>query len=86
MINLLGILSLIIIEALLVASVVVFFMHKINISDEEILGRDRELGKRMEVIKEKNKIIKEQEKLIEELKNENKQLKRECNRRLQKYN
>ena len=80
MINLIGILSMLIVLAILIFSVVVYFMYKANISDEDILGRDMELGRRTELLKIKNKIIKEQTTKIKELEDENKQLKKELKR------
>lgn len=82
MINLIGILILIILEALLVAGIVVYFMNKANTSDNEIAERDIELGKITEAKRQKNFMIRKLCQRIEELENENKKLKRECNKRL----
>lgn len=80
MINLIGILVLLILEASLVASIVVFCMHKVNITDEDILSRDRELGKRTQEKREKNATILKLVKRVEELENENKRLRKELKR------
>lgn len=80
MINLIGILSLIILEAIFVASVVVYFMNKANLSDEEVLSRDVENGKKTQVIREKNLTINKLVKRVEELEDEIRELKKELKR------
>ena len=80
MINLIGILSLIILEAILVASVVVYFMNKANLSDEEVLSRDVENGKKTQRIRDKNVMIYKLVKKVEELEDENRELKKELKR------
>ena len=77
MINLIGILVLLIIEAILVAGIVVYFIYKANISDNEVAERDKELGQRTQDKRQKNLIINKLVKRIEELEYENKELKRE---------
>lgn len=84
MINFIGIVVLLLIVAVMFHSTVAYYKHKLNISDNEIAERDRELGKRTSIIKEKNITIRLQETMIMELENENKKLKRECNKRLRK--
>ena len=84
MINLIGILSLIVIEAILFMSVIVYFKNKINSIDEEILSRDKTLGEKTEEIKQKNLIIDQKNAEIEELKNEIKEIRREYSQRLRK--
>ena len=80
MINLIGILSLIILEAILVASVVVYFMNKANLSDEEVLSRDVENGKKTQRIRDKNAMIYKLVKRVEELEDEIRELKKELKR------
>lgn len=86
MINLIGILILVVIEAILIMALISYFSNKLNNKDEEIAERDKVLGERTQLIREKNMIIKEQNALIEDLKNENRELERKCNTRLQKNN
>ena len=80
MINLIGILIMLILEALVVSYIILKYVDKANRSDEEVLGRDIENGKKTEVIKRKNFIIKQQNECIKELVNENKELKRQLKR------
>lgn len=80
MINLIGILSLLIVLATFIVSVIAFFIYKSHLSDNEVAERDRELGLRTETIRGKNATIMELVKRIEELEDENKQLKKELKR------
>ena len=80
MINLIGILSLLVVLATFVVSVILFFVNKSHLSDNEVAERDRELGLRTETIRGKNATIMELVKRIEELEDENKQLKKELQR------
>ena len=82
MINLIGILILIIIEAIIIMSCVSYCRHIIDIKEKEIIERDKLLADRMEMIRKRNIIIREKTLKIEELENEIKQLKRENNKRL----
>lgn len=78
MINLIGILCLIIILATLIASMIVFYQHKINIIDNDLSQRDKELGDKTMIIQKKNLIIKDKDLLIKQLQEENNQLKKQC--------
>ena len=86
MIKFFAIVGLLIIEAILIASVVGYYVYKANVSDEDIATRDVELGKINEKVKQKNLIIKDLKQKNKELENENrelkKQLKRSNNKRL----
>ncbi len=86
MINLIGILILIIIEAILFSSVVLFFNHKLDLKDNEISERDALLGERTQTIKEKNILLDLKQKQIKELEDEIRRLKRENNKRLRQDN
>ena len=59
MINFIGILILLFIEATLIMSAIAYYQHKLNIKDEELLARDKLLGEFNEIIKNKNLQIKE---------------------------
>ena len=84
MINFIGIIILLSIHTMLFIGVIKYYKHKVDLSDNEVLERDKELGKRTATIKDKNNIIKWQDAIIKDLEDENKRLKRECNKRLRK--
>ena len=65
MINLIGIIIIIIVEAVLIASFVAYINNKIEIKDNEITERDHLLAEKTLIIKAKNQRIKELEYEIE---------------------
>lgn len=84
MINFIGIIILLSIHTMLFIGVIKYYKHKVDLSDNDIAERDRELGKRTATIRDKNNIIKWQDAIIRDLEDENKRIKREYSKRLRK--
>lgn len=71
MINLIGILLLIIFEAISIMSIIMYMRYKLDLKDNEIAERDKTLSDKTDIIKGKNLKIKELKNEINEIKTRN---------------